>query len=132
MWISLIMFVLTYLTTKRAGGSDTAALMTAGLAGAGTYYATTSTDWGKANLQPLEDKITGAATPVLDSKGQPVIGKDGTPLVSTATGLFDVFKEWGATGTAAVIGTAGVVTGSIPKSVIYLGIGLGAVFLLSR
>lgn len=124
------MFLLSYLTAKRAGGTDTQALLAAGLVGAGTYYATTSTDWGKANLQPLEDSLTAEPKVVLDSKGNPVLDANGNPLISDKTNLFDLFKSWGATGTATVIGAAGVATGAIPKSVIYIGAGLLALVLL--
>lgn len=130
MWVTLIMFLLTYLTKKRAGASDTDALMTAGLVGAGTYYATTQTDWGKATLGKLNASISGETKPILDANGKVVLDAGGNPMMSSSTSLFDLFKSWGATGTATVVGAAGVATGAISPTMIYVGLGLAAILLL--
>lgn len=45
MWATIIMTILSFILTKKKTGSTSKALAVAALAGAGTYYATTQTDW---------------------------------------------------------------------------------------
>lgn len=94
MWVTLIMTLLSFFTAKKNGASTSQALLGAAVVGAGTYYATTQTDWGKSTLGALDSKIdgwvnptTGAQTvdpkavrPILDSEGNQVYGKNGEQL----------------------------------------------------
>lgn len=145
-WLSIIMALLAFFTTKKSGASSTTAALAAGLAGAGTYYVTHETDWGKANLGsldgvvtptgvPMVDKVTGL--PVTDSAtGEPVrtnVPVSGSTTTSAGgTGAFDVLKSWGATGTAAVIGTTAIATSSSLQKYIPLLLIGGGLFLLTR
>lgn len=115
-WLSIIMALLSFFTAKRGGASNTKAALAAGLVGAGTYYVTHETDWGKANLGQFDGVITPGDVPVLDSNGQPVTDSQGNTLTTGGnaggTSIGDVLKGWGATGTAAVIGAGAAATGS--------------------
>jgi len=142
-WVTIIMMILSYFTSKKTGASGTRAAITAGLVGAGTYYVTHNTDWGQANLgqfdgvattgsQALMDPETGL--PVQDVNGKVV--NYGTPQPGTSgTNFNDVLKTWGGTGTAAVIGAGtvglGVATGKINWLVVG-GIALAAFAIFSH
>lgn len=113
-WLTIIITLLSFFVSKRNGMSDTSALLTAGLAGAGTYYVTHETDWGKANLGDLDGAppttTGGTSTGTNDTSGTPV-PKPGTGTTTSGTSIWDVFKSWGATGTALVTGVAAGATG---------------------
>lgn len=47
MWLTLIVMLVSFLMTKSSTGDNKKALMAAGLAGAGTAYVTSSTEWGR-------------------------------------------------------------------------------------
>lgn len=94
MWVTLIMILLSFFTAKKNGASTSKALLGAAVVGAGTYYATTQTDWGRSSLGAIDSTIdgwvnptTGARTvdpkavrPILDSEGNQVYGGNGQPL----------------------------------------------------
>lgn len=116
-WLSILMALLAFFASKSSGASNTKALVTAGLAGAGTYYVTHETDWGKANLGSLDGVVATDATStelttvggatIPDTNGTTVkVGSSGT----STTSPMDVLKSWGATGTAAVVGTTALAT----------------------
>lgn len=140
-WMSIILFFLSYFTSKESGASNTKALVTAGLVGAGSYYVSHETDWGKANLGSFDGVTTPTAggepvrspdgTAKLDSNGKPVVvGSAGTG----GAGFWDVLKGWGATGTATVIGTGAVAAGgtsTLNKYLPWILAGLG-IYLLSK
>lgn len=137
-WLSIIMALLTFFTTKKSGASNTTAALAAGLVGAGTYYTTHETEWGKKNLGALDGVNLSAGVkppttvPVADNAtgGGVVLPSDKS---GSSTGVFDVLKTWGATGTAAVIGTGAAATGSgvfDNKYVVWGVIGLAALFIL--
>lgn len=71
---------------------------------------------------------TGEVRVTKDSSGNTVyvpVTKDGTPK---STSVLDVLKDWGATGTATVIGTTGAVTN--PNLTKYLPWAAGALVLI--
>lgn len=162
MWITLIIMLVSYFLSKKSGASTGQAAAIAGVAGAATYYTATETDWGKSTLGAIDDKIDGWINPttktvvpsgnvrvVTDSDGNAVTGVDGKPLyedsanpatksadgswlntlTSTAGG---VLKSWGGAGTAAVIGTAGVVSSDSPQKYVPWVLGGLAVWLLLK
>lgn len=114
-WVSIIVALLSFFLSKRSGASNTKAALIAGLAGAGSYYVTHNTDWGQASLVDL-DGVPPEGGSVADVDGNPAVGDNGKPIVtggnSNGTSFWDVLGRWGATGTAAVIGTTGAVTGT--------------------
>lgn len=140
-WLTIILALLSFFGAKKAGASNTGALLTAGLVGGAAYFTTHETEWGRANLGALDGVELGVdgGEPVLSSgtdsgidRAAPssVLGSTGTP-VRSGTGVFDVLKSWGATGTAAVIGTAAVTTGLLSNPVVLIG-GALAIFLLMK
>jgi hypothetical protein len=134
-WLTIIMALISYFSQKKSGASNTKALLTAGLVGAGTYYVTHETDWGQANLGQFDGVPNPGATPVTDAGGTPlqdanglqVLGGLGTTAIKT-TG--DVLKSWGGTGTAAVVGTVALANGSLSKYIPWIIGGVAAFFLL--
>lgn len=113
-WLTIILTILSFFASKKAGASNTQALLTAGLVGAGTYYTTHETEWGRVNLGDLDGVDLAGATPggvVTDSDGNTVtVG--GQPVRSGGGNVWDTLGQWGGYGTAAVIGATGAATGS--------------------
>lgn len=134
-WLTIIMALLSFFATKASGGSNTKALVAAGLAGAGTYYTTHNTDWGKANLGKF-DGVTpvGTGADVVATNGQPVTDLAGNTVKQVVDGTFDTLKSWGGTGTAAVIGTAALAGGAFGSAQKWLPwlVGGGVLLLMSR
>lgn len=114
-WATIITALLSFFLMKRNGASNTKAAVVAGLAGAGTYYVSHETDWGRANLGAL-DGVPPEGGSATDVDGQPVVGEDGRPIVTGGntggTSFWDVLRGWGGTGTAAVIGTGAAAAGT--------------------
>lgn len=141
-WFSIIMALLAFFASKESGASNTKALVTAGLAGASSYYVTHETDWGKANLGALDGVATATegAVPILDIDGRPVLDDNGRPVVKPPTSggvgsnVADVLKSWGGAGTAAVVGTAAIATGGTDaiKAVLPWALGALALFLVIK
>lgn len=141
-WFSIIIALLTFFGSKKNGASNTKALLTAGLAGAGSYYVTHETEWGRANLGALDGVVPTGAVPlegaggaVVDANGNPVrVGVNPTGETSVAGEVGGVLKSWGGTGTAAVIGTTAAATSGFFSSPAFkwiLGGGI-ALLILSR
>lgn len=117
-WLTIIMALLSFFTAKKNGASNTKAALIAGAVGAGTYYVSHETEWGRENLGALDgvDLSAGTKEPVIadgsTAEGTKVVtGADGKPI-TPSTGIMDVLKEWGASGTATVVGAAGA-TGAL-------------------
>lgn len=141
-WLTILMMLISYFTTKKkTNGNTAAALGAAALVGAGTYYVTHETEWGSENLGFLDGVTDASGATVPNGTGNVPSDQGGTVKVPTPTGgtstgsfwdsLSGVLKDWGPTGTALVVGTAGAVTSSNSKSWIWwAAIGLGAYVLL--
>lgn len=129
MWAALIIALLSFFVSKKSGSSDTNAMITAGLAGAGSYYVATETEWGQENLNWFEDSTeppTTSTTAALDSEGNPVKDSNGNVVYKMIDGTADVLKSWGGTGTAAVVGTTALATdSSLKKYLPWVLLGLG-------
>lgn len=134
-WAAIIMMLLSYFLSKKSGASDTKALLTAGLVGAGTYYVANETEWGQENLNWFEgdnDVQTGTQTPVKDANGNIVRDANGNILNKLIDSTGKVLTSWGGTGTAAVIGTTTIASSdSLRKYLPWIAGGLG-LFLLTR
>lgn len=132
-WISIITALLSFFLSKRSGASNTKAALVAGLAGTGAYYVTHNTDWGRANLGDLDGVPQDGGT-VSDVDGSPAVDENRKPIVtggnSNGTSFWDVLRGWGATGTAAVIGTTGAAAGTGVFSNKYVPWILGGVALV--
>lgn len=111
-WAALILALLSFFTSKKSGASDSKALLTAGLVGAGTYYVANETEWGQENLDWFsDDKQKPSVTttvPVTNSSGQPVKDSNGNIVYKVVDSAGKVLESWGGTGTAAVIGAGAV------------------------
>lgn len=143
MWISIILAVLTYLLSP----NDTAeerrkALLKAAAVGGASYLVTENTDWGKdisnsfdkmigvgGGDKPIGQKGEGTAANLVDVDKVSTVVKPPTTGAGGA-GFWNTLTSWGAAGTAAVVGTAGVATGKIPSWLIVAGLGLAALLIL--
>lgn len=127
--IPILIALISYFATKKSGADDSTALGVAAVAGAGSYYVATETDWGKGVISDLDagwkNLIGDDGNPVLDAAGKPQRVPEGSVPVRNADGSYvldalgnvattgikttgAVLQSWGGTGTAAVVGTAAV------------------------
>lgn len=112
-WFSIFMAILTFFLS---GGTKkenrTRALIAAGLVGAGSYYLTHNTEWGQRNLGEFDGVVKPVTGGEITNPNNPN-NKIPAPT-GTGTSIWDVLRNWGASGTAAVIGTgAAAATGNI-------------------
>lgn len=148
--IAIVMALISYFGSKKAGASDGEAALIAAGVGAGSYYVATETDWGKGLVSDIKDwtGLTDAAgEPVLDENGNPIIAPPGAKLVLDAEGnpipdnqggfawkvvdsTGSVLESWGAAGTAGVIGAGALAAGVLPSWVLPVGAGVALLVLL--
>lgn len=148
MWLTLLITLLSFVLTKMSGGNDKKALGTAALAGAGTYLATTQTDWGK-DMSASFDKFIGVApkadpvkkenidvTTGFDTDGSPVTVKKPVAVVEGSRGggsaglgsiLGGLWSGLGSMGQAVV---SGVAAWSLKDYIPWIVGGLALLFLL--
>lgn len=155
--LAIIMALISYFTAKKKGNaSDTQAAAVAAAAGIGTYYVATETEWGQSAVDSLEGWLglttttnpdgTGTVTSgTRTSTGTVVTGPNGESIViptgalsgvtggtTLSTNGWDVLKSWGATGTAAVVGTTALATSSdLSKWIPWILIG-GGIWLMVK
>lgn len=94
--IALLIAIFTYLAARKNGASSSQALLAGAGAGLATHYVTKNTEWGRDNIQPLNDKIAsflgfnnttvGEGGTVLDENGKPITVPEGYQLVRYADG----------------------------------------------
>lgn len=134
--IAIVMALISYFASKKAGADDATAAMVAAGAGLGTYYVATSTEWGKNVVDKLDqgwEKMFGKngeevknsdGTDVIAPKGSEVqYNADGTPakdglgnvIVKLGETTGKVLESWGPAGTAGVIATTAAVTSNNNK-----------------
>lgn len=140
MWTALILALLSYLLSNPKNSEERKkALLQSAAIGAGTYAVTNYTDWGQANLQPINDSIntslgfgeTGTSKDgVTKSTSTAAPGTTNAPSGGFFDGVFDVLKSWGGVGTAAVVGTTAVTTTDTKKWLPWIVIGGVAYFVL--
>lgn len=149
-WFQLIMALVSFFITKKKTGSTSKAALAAVAAGVAANWVVDNTQVGKEYLGGFNSTVNGwlglnsgtvdSAGVVKDASGNVVTIPDGTKAVAqpdgsvvyvptgssgqTGSSVWDVFKSWGPTGTAAVVGTAAVATDSNLKK--WLPIGLAA------
>lgn len=152
-WLTIAIMLISFFLTKKKTGSNTKAALVAGLAGAGSYFVTHETDWGRANLgaldgvsdvvpagpkqpgdpdTPPEKGPDGKPVRPVTNGGKPITGADGSVLGSVGNGITDVLTSWGGAGTAAVIGTTAVATDSKLKEYLPWILGGVALFLVLK
>lgn len=139
--ISLIMALVSFFGSKKAGASDGEAAAIAGAAGLGTYYVSTETEWGRDMVSNIESWVgvtDDSGDPVLNGDGQPATVPEGAEIVRNEDGsvakdangnvmwkLVDstgkVLTSWGPVGTAGVIGATGVATGTVDDKWLWIG-----------
>lgn len=138
-WLTIIVTLLSFFASKKSGNSNTKSALIAGLAGAGTYFVSHETEWGREYLGDIDGVDPDARPkPVSDNdpagnnpNTKPPTGADGKPI-SAGTNIWDVFKGWGAGGTAAVVGTGAAAAGGLFDNPLLLwgGIAIVAIALL--
>lgn len=139
-WLSILMFLVTFFLS---GGDEkknrNKALVNAGLVAAGTYYTTHETDWGQRTLGEFDGVVQTPtdSSPVVDADGKPVsvAGSQVTVPVkpsgeSSTTGFWKTLQAWGATGTAAVVGTGAAVATGNTKWLLWAAAAIAAVMIL--
>lgn len=127
-WLSLIMFFLSYLASRKSGASGGQALATGLVAGGLTYELSHNTSWGRDNLGSLDGLDEVAEVPVGSSP--PDIKLDETQLKApTPSGPFSVFTKGGLP--TLVAGTAAGSLLSSSRLPWILG-GLGVILLLRK
>lgn len=111
------MAIISYVTTKKGDSKNEGkAIAAAAAAGLGSYWFTTETEWGQDAVSWLDDNIMDlssqkAAPVTVDQDGNLVQANTGLKPGSASTNGWDVLKNWGPTGTAAVVGTGAVTAG---------------------
>lgn len=148
--ISLIIALVSYFGSKKAGASDGQAAAIAGAAGLGSYYVSTQTEWGKNAISSIESWVgvkDAQGNPVNNGSGAPATVPKGAEVIKNADGTVakdangnvlwkmvdstgKVLTSWGPTGTAAVIGTTAVATGKLDSKWLWAAGGIGAFLLL--
>lgn len=141
-WLSIIAAIVTFLLSGGLKKGKTATALAAALGvGAGTYYLTHNTDWGRENLgyldgvevEPSPDG-TGATVTDGDPKNPsvvPIRQPTGGSGASGANGLWNTLGSW-LTSPAGQV-TTGAVAGKalgVPNWMLWGGIGLGAYLIL--
>lgn len=133
-WLTILVALLSFFVSKKNGASNTKALVTAGLAGAGTYYVTHDTEWGKTNLGEYDGVIADGTVPLAAETGAAVTKEDGTTPVKAGSGstIGKLIESGGGSGTAAAVGgfTFGALL-SNPNVLLWGGLALG-LFLLAK
>lgn len=154
MIIAIILALISYFTAKKSGASSGEAALVAAGVGAGSYYVGTQTDWGRDTVSWASDKwttLTGiggatitnddgsipkappGATATYDSEGNVVKDANGNVMWKLLDSTGNVLTSWGPTGTAAVIGTAGLTaSGGLEKSLPWIAAGVVAVLLIAK
>jgi hypothetical protein len=157
--VSIVLALISFFTARRKGASDTTAALAGIGAGAGAYYVTTQTEWGKDVVSAIDNTWINLTSP----SGTPLKNKDGTDakapegaipqkdaagnvlrddsgnimwkLLDTTGNVVktggQVLSSWGPTGTAAVIGTSALATGSVDKKwMLWAAAGVAAFLIL--
>lgn len=151
--ISIIIGLITAFIAKKKGASTAEAALAGAALGAGTYYVTTETDWGKSLIgnvdKPWVQATSANGTPMVGPDGKPVMIPPGSVPLLDATGnivkdaagnwwttavggVKDVLTSWGPAGTAGVVGTVAVATNSGLKKYLPLAALALGLFLLVR
>lgn len=135
-WMSIIVWLITFLVSKSSGASNGKAALMATGAGLATYYLADPVN--KDNVLGISFG-DGKATP-----GSPTTTLPGATVDTSALGSFgrtavsevgSTLRSWGPTGTLGVVaGTAALTSGTSSKYKKYIpwAIGLGALYILKR
>lgn len=110
--VPLILAILSYFASKKAGASDGEAALVAAGVGAGSYYLATETEWGQGVISDIE-RFLGSSDP-------------SAPVGSSGPGL-----SLGTIGTIAGAGALGASASDIPSWVLWGGAGVLALALLN-
>jgi len=132
-WFELIMAIISYFGAKKSGASNTTALAAAGLGAAAGYYVKNNTTWGADLAGKVNGLFSSGSTPALGKDNLPLKDAAGNVVMTNGTNAFDVLKGWGATGTAAVIGTTAIAAGgtsSLQKWLPWIILGVGGYLLI--
>lgn len=133
-WLSILTFLLSFLTSKKKGMSTGAALLTGAAVSAATYYLADpsnpdnlfkigqSTEASTAGAKPLTNP------PPTDPRSTTWLQTAGDLAGKTISTTGDVLKSWGPTGTSLVLGTSAAV--SSKNWMLLAALAVGAFILL--
>lgn len=129
-WLSIIIFLLSFVLSKAKGKSTSEAALVGLAAGGATYLLADPTNPDNLFGVGQNSAATGGTTtPTATSPGSTT--NIGAGASGTTSGLGGLVNSLGPTGTALIAGGTGAVIGaSLPKWVIYAGLGLGAYLLI--
>lgn len=134
MWISLIIALVAYLASSKSNPEDRKrALLNAGLAGAGTAFVTSQTDWGQDvnstfnEYVGLDDSWTGFSGEGAGPNNEKVPGRVTAPATGSGSGgsggsIFSSLPPWAGPAAGGV--AVGAALSGIPKWVWLVGGGL--------
>lgn len=139
MWLTALVMLITYLMSDKDTSEERkSALLKTAVAGGVTYGLTEYTDWGKEINDDFNSAIGvgGDGTPTKKADESVKTGTNTNPNAGTTRkdgSLWTTLSSWGAAGTAAVIGTTGVVAGGGFNSNlwIWLAAGAAAIYILT-
>lgn len=129
-WLSIIMFLISFLASKSSGASTGKAAAIGAAAGLATYYVADPANPDNLLGIGLGESKATPGDPTADSGQAPPSGLLNTALSETGSTL----RSWGPAGTLGVVGGATVLAGSsdfIEKYGMWLLIG-GGFLLLTR
>lgn len=148
-WISIAMFILSFLVSKSKGKSTAASAGIAALAGGATYLladpANSSNllgigvEPGSVGSEKVTPGDTAAVSAVTDvnTANRPAstaatAATGGSWFNSTLDTVGSTLRSWGGAGTAAVIGTTAAVSGTSENSkyLLWGGLALAALYIL--
>lgn len=129
-WLSIAMWLISFLVSKSSGASTAKAAMIATGAGLATYYlADPANSENILGLQTSDKVDSGSPTETTQpSVPKTSTGSWGQTAVST---VGDVLKSWGPTGTIGVVaGTTALTSSSVPSWLKWVGAGALALIIL--
>lgn len=154
MWslvIALVLAVISFFGSRKAGASDGKAALVAAGVGAGSYYVGTQTQWGRDLITKVDgvwqdwkgsdgqptvnpvtnkpDKVPPGAQVEVGEDGQPVRDSNGNLIWKVVDSTGKVLESWGPAGTAGVI-TAGSLMSTVKKNPLPWLAGGGVILLL--
>lgn len=134
-WLSIFSFIVSFFLTKKKTKSTAAALGVGAAVGLGTYYLADPSNPDnlfKIGVDSTRTAQDGADTIKAGSQTNSTTSTIGDIAGKTIDTTGKVLTSWGATGTAAVIGTAAVASSSKTRSYLPWIVGGIALILLTR
>lgn len=142
MWLSIVMAIISYFTTRASGSDKKTAALAAIAGGVGTAYAVSSTEWGKNAASSFDSTLGLSNDPLVTSAAEKQAADalvPGAPKVDTTNPVvgataWDSIKAFAASGSGLLLaGAAGAAAGSsglLEKAIPWVAGGLLVYFVL--